>query len=53
MLRKHRSLLDRVAQALLEKETLDKDELGALLEGVEAESHSSETVGTVRAVAAD
>src|SRR5256886_2757198 len=53
LLRKHRSLLDRVAQALLEKETLDKDELGALLEGVEAESHSSETVGTVRAVAAD
>ena len=26
---------------------------GALLESVEAESHSSETVGTVRAVAAD
>src|SRR5438045_4026084 len=53
LLLKHRVLLDRVAQALLEKETLDKDELGALLEGVEAESHSSETVGTVRAVAAD
>src|SRR5213595_1481893 len=53
LLQKHRVLLDRVAQALLEKETLDKDELGALLEGVEAESHSSETVGTVRAVAAD
>jgi cell division protease FtsH len=53
LLQKHRASLDRIAQALLEKETLDKDELGALLAGIEAESHSSETVGTVRAVAAD
>jgi cell division protease FtsH len=53
LLQKHRVSLDRIAQALLEKETLDKGELGALLEGIEAESRSSETVGTVRVVAAD
>jgi cell division protease FtsH len=53
LLQKHRASLDRIAQALLEKETLDKGELGALLEGIEAESRSSETVGTVRVVAAD
>src|SRR5438093_2878973 len=50
LLQKHRVSLDRIAQALLEKETLDKAELGALLEGIEAESTSSETVGTVRVV---
>jgi len=53
LLQKHRAPLDRIAQALLEKETLDKDELAALLEGVEAESHHSETVGTVRVIAAE
>src|SRR5947208_534664 len=53
LLQKHRASLDRIALALLEKETLDKGELGALLEGVEAESHASETVGTVRVVAAE
>jgi cell division protease FtsH len=53
LLQKHRASLDRIAQALLEKETLDKDELAALLEGVEAESHASETVGTVRVMAAE
>src|SRR6266480_3402826 len=53
LLQKHRASLDRIALALLEKETLDKGELGALLEGVEAESHASETVGTVRAVASE
>ncbi len=45
---KHRSALDRVAHALLEKETLDRDELDVLLAGVEAESSASQTVGTVR-----
>ena len=45
--------LDRIAKELLEKETLDKAELAALLVGVEAESQNSETVGTVRIVAAD
>ena len=53
LLQKHRPSLDRIALALLEKETLDKDELATLMEGVEAESHASETVGTVRAVASE
>ena len=48
LLTKHRSALDRVAHALLEKETLDRDELDVLLAGVEAESSASQTVGTVR-----
>jgi cell division protease FtsH len=53
LLQKHRGSLDRIAKALLDKETLDKDELGQLLADVEPESRSSETVGTVRVVAAD
>jgi len=48
LLEKHRSPLDRVAGALLEKETLHRDDLASLLAGVDAESHSSDTVGTVR-----
>ncbi|HEX7255695.1 MAG TPA: ATP-dependent zinc metalloprotease FtsH [Gaiellaceae bacterium] len=48
LLEKHRSALDRVAGALLEKETLNREELGTLLSDVVAESHSSDTVGTVR-----
>jgi cell division protease FtsH len=50
LLSKHRPALDRVAQALLEKETLDRGELEALLADVVAESRSSETIGTVRAL---
>jgi cell division protease FtsH len=50
LLVKHRSALDRVASALLEKETLDRQELEALLADVVPDSHSSETVGTVRAL---
>jgi cell division protease FtsH len=50
LLTKHRHVLDRIAQALLEKETLDREELMPLLEGIEPESHSSDTVGTVRAL---
>jgi len=50
LLRKHRSALDRVAQALLEKETLDRSELQELLADVAAESRSSETIGMVRAL---
>jgi cell division protease FtsH len=53
LLQKHRRALDRVALALLEKETLDKDEIGRLLADVPPESRSSETVGTVRVVAAE
>jgi cell division protease FtsH len=48
LLEKHRSALDRVAGALLEKETLTRSDLGNLLADTEAESHSSDTVGTVR-----
>jgi cell division protease FtsH len=53
LLQKHRPVLDRIAKALLEHETLDKEELSALVGDVEVESRSSETVGTVRAVAVD
>jgi cell division protease FtsH len=50
LLQKHRAALDRVAQALLEKETLIREELDALLADVEPDSRSSETVGTVQVV---
>src|SRR5690242_17882828 len=53
LLQKHRPVLDRIARALLEKETLDKEELRELIGDVEPESRSSETMGTVRAVASD
>jgi cell division protease FtsH len=52
LLVKHRASLDRVAEALLEKETLDRAELEALLADVRPESRSSETIGTVRALPA-
>jgi cell division protease FtsH len=50
ILTKHRALLDRVAAALLEHETLGRDELLALFGDVEPESRASETVGVVRAL---
>jgi cell division protease FtsH len=53
LLAKHRVALDRVAAALLDKETLDRDELAALFVGVEAESRSSDSVGVVRVLGAD
>jgi cell division protease FtsH len=53
LLQKHRGVLDRIAAALLDKETLDKVELRELIGDVEPESRSSETMGTVRAVASD
>jgi cell division protease FtsH len=50
LLHKHRVALDRVAQALLEKETLDRSELQDLLADVAPESRSSETIGMIRAL---
>ena len=47
LITKHRAALDRLAQALLEKETLVRAEMMALLSDVEPESSSSETVGRV------
>jgi len=44
---KHRVSLDRLAQALLEKETLVRDEILGLLSDIEPESRMSETVGRV------
>jgi ATP-dependent Zn protease len=50
LITKHRALLDRVANALLEKETLARDELLEIFGNVEPESRASETVGVVRAL---
>ena len=50
LLAKHRAALDRVAEALLERETLDRSDLDALLGDIRPESRSAETVGTVRAL---
>jgi cell division protease FtsH len=50
LLRKHRRALDRIANALLEKETLDRVELDGLLADVEPESRSAETAGTVKVI---
>ena len=52
LLTKHRRPLDRVAQALLEKETLVREELNQLLAEVGPESSASETIGTVRVLPA-
>jgi cell division protease FtsH len=51
LLHKHRASLDRIASALLEQETLVREEVQALFANVEAESRASETVGVPRAVA--
>jgi cell division protease FtsH len=53
LLTKHRVYLDRVATTLLQKETLDREEMFELLEGVAPESSASETVGTPQVVAAE
>ena len=52
LLIKHRATLDRLAMALLEKETLVRDELKTLFADLTPESRASETVGTVRALPA-
>ena len=49
---KHRGLLDKVAAALLEKETLNREELLALFGDVSPESRASEAVGVPQVVAA-
>ena len=51
LLHEHRAPLDRIASALLEKETLVREEVMALLVDVEAESRASDTVGIPRVVA--
>ena len=51
LIRKHRASLDRVAAALLEKETLVRVEVLALLGGLEPESRASEAVGVPQIVA--
>ncbi len=48
LLEKHRGSLDRVALALLDRETLSREEMKMLLADVEAESRASETIGVVR-----
>ncbi|MGI8973088.1 MAG: ATP-dependent metallopeptidase FtsH/Yme1/Tma family protein [Gaiella sp.] len=48
LLAKHRAPLDRLANGLLEKETLNRSEFLALLTDVQPESSSAETVGTIR-----
>src|SRR5438105_12740097 len=52
LLQKHRAPLDRLAAALLEKETLVRDEVVELLADVDAESRASDSVGVPRVVAA-
>jgi cell division protease FtsH len=51
LLHEHRVPLDRIANALLEKETLVREELLALVADVEPESRASESVGIPRVVA--
>jgi cell division protease FtsH len=50
LLRTHRAVLDRIASALLERETLSRDELVELFAGVEPVSRSSDAVGVIKAL---
>ena len=50
LLAKHRASLDRLAAALLEKETLQRRELEGLFAGIQSESDASARVGTPRVV---
>ena len=52
LLQKHRASLDRLAAALLEKETLVRAEIVELLGEIAAESSASESVGVPQVVAA-
>src|SRR3954467_1176291 len=51
LVQKHRGSLDRLAAALLDKETLVREEVVELLADVEAESRASDSVGVPRVVA--
>jgi cell division protease FtsH len=53
LLSKYRAALDRVASALLEKETLSREELVEVFAGVDHESRSSDSVGVVRVLPTD
>ena len=53
LITKHRALLDRVALALLEKETLGREELLEIFGDVEPESRASDAVGVVRVLNAE
>src|SRR6188472_3672878 len=48
LLGKHRVTLDRLANGLLEKETIDREEFLEMMGDLPRESRSAETVGTVR-----
>jgi cell division protease FtsH len=50
LLEKHRATLDKLATALLAKETLNREDLEAIFASVETESRAAETVGTIRAL---
>jgi len=52
LLQKHRVPLDRIAAALLERETLVRDEVVELLADIGAESRAADSVGVPRVVAA-
>jgi cell division protease FtsH len=52
LLQKHRAPLDRLAAALLERETLVREEVVVLLGDIEAESRASDSVGVPQVVAA-
>src|SRR5438876_643440 len=53
LLKKHRQALDRLAVALIDQETLVRDELRDLVVDVEPESRASESVGVPRVVATE
>jgi cell division protease FtsH len=53
LISKYRAALDRVAEALLDRETLSREELLELFAEVTHETRSSDSVGVVRALGAD
>ena len=53
LIQQHRAPIDKLAQALLEKETLVRDEVLALLADIEPESRASDSVGVPRVVASN